>query len=220
MNASMKALLVNGSPRGAFGCTARALAEVEKELKKLHIDTDSYVVPKDIKHCINCRWCKTRNTFCVHDHQEFGELVDKINGADAVVFGSPVYYGGITSQLKALLTRLLYSGPHTLEDKVVAGVFSSRRAGSTSAMSELNLFFLMHSCRIVGSQYWNEVHGDMPEEVELDAEGLQTMRTLARNIEAMLSNREFPDREHKIHTNFISREYLGLLKHDNELKGE
>lgn len=208
----MKILLVNGSPR-IDGCTNRALQEVQKELGKL--DIFSYILWLGVNppHCTNCRVCK-KTASCVHEGI-INHLACQIEQYDGVIFGSPVYYGGISSQLSAVLTCLFYSSPKILENKPIAGVFSSRRAGSTSAMSQFNLFFLMHNCRIIGSQYWNEVHGDTPEEVELDTEGLQTMRTLARNMAASIEG-STPKHEKYIHMNFISREYLSLTNKQNE----
>lgn len=206
----MKILLVNGSPR-INGCTNRALLEICNELNKYHIHTTIIWIGQNPLHCCNCRYCKKAG-FCKND-DVVNELVDKIKSHDGIIFGSPVYYGGITSQLTAVLTRLFYSNPKILERKPVAGVFSSRRAGSTSAMSQFNLFFLMHNCNIIGSQYWNEVHGDFPNEVELDIEGLQTMRTLAKNMINALGY-DTCEYEKKIHMNFISREYLKLLKNN------
>ncbi|MBP3732446.1 MAG: flavodoxin family protein [Bacilli bacterium] len=210
----MKVLLVNGSPR-INGCTNRALEEVKAQLKKNGIESYILWLGVNPPHCDNCRYCKEEGHSCKHEGV-VNHLICQINMHDAVIFGSPVYYGGISSQLKAVLTCLFYSDPKCMRGKPVAGVFSSRRAGSTSALSEFNLPFLMHSCNIIGSQYWNEVHGDTPEEVELDYEGLQTMRTLANNMTTVLGV-EVKEEEEKIrHLNFISREYKALLEKEPE----
>lgn len=205
----MKVLLVNGSPR-INGCTNRALTEIKNQFQKIGIDSYILWIGVNPPHCDNCRHCKIKRNSCKHEGI-INHLLCQIAMYDAVTFGSPVYYGGISSQLKAVLTCMFYSDPQCLKGKPVAGVFSSRRAGSTSAMSEFNLPFLMHSCNIIGSQYWNEVHGDTPEEVELDYEGLQTMRTLANNMAIALGVK--PGDPEKIrHLNFISREYKELIK--------
>lgn len=220
----VKVFLVNGSPR-PHGCTDRALREVISELHTEENVVTRYLwLGEQVLCCMNCRKCKDNDRICglVDDTLNGASIVSTLQKnilwADAVVFGSPVYYGGISAQLQSALTRLCYSVPHTLEGKVCAGVFSSRRAGSTTAMSQLNLFLLMHSAKVIGSQYWNEVHGDSPNEVELDKEGLQTMRTLARNLmEAVVNDNGIRfGHENKIHTNFISREYLRLLGEENK----
>lgn len=218
----MKIVLVNGSPH-QFGCTARALSEVSRTLAEWpDIIVSKVWLGQQVLQCCDCRECKKQKCGCVladnpvTGESVLGKLMFHAHDADAMVFGSPVYYGGISGQLQAVLTRLFYSTPKALEGKLIAGVFSSRRAGSTSAMSQFNLFFLMHSCNIVGSQYWNEVHGDHCGEVELDEEGLQTMRTLARNIVAAIDkDRDRRGIEKIVHTNFISREYLALLDGQN-----
>jgi len=202
----MKVLLVNGSPR-INGCTNRALTEIKSELEKMNISSYILWLGVNPPHCENCRYCKTHG-YCKHEGI-INHLICQMKMYDAVIFGSPVYYGGISSQLSAVLTQIFYSNPKCLQNKPVAGVFTSRRAGSTSAMSQFNLFFLMHNCNIVGSQYWNEVHGDSPKEIELDTEGLQTLRTLAHNIVFAIDG-TIPKYEPKVHTNFISRKYLKL----------
>lgn len=211
----MKVLIVNGSPRKS-GCTSRAILELTNQFNYNNVDIEVYNISSTTSHCDNCRWCKIHNTNCFKDNYELDKFEHLIKDSDAVIFCSPTYYGSITSQLCAFLTRMFYSNPKILEFKPVAYVITSRRAGSTSAYSQLNLFFTMHSCFIVGSQYWNELHGDTPEEVEYDIEGLQTMRTLANNVTSIITsfNKLFikPNNESKKHTNFISREYLELLK--------
>ena len=204
----MNVLLVNGSPR-INGCTDRALTEVQNQFNKLGINSYKLWLGVNPPHCDNCRYCKIKGHSCKHEGI-INHLACQIKMHDAIIFGSPVYYGGITSQLKAVLTCLFYSDPKCVERKPIAGVFTSRRAGSTSAMSEFNLFFLMHNANIIGSQYWNEVHGDSVDEVELDYEGLQTMRTLANNMAEVLGVPSGQP-EKKMHLNFISREYKNLM---------
>ena len=112
------------------------------------------------------------------------ETAPKFAEADGIVVGTPVYYAGANGQLLAFLDRLFYSTSGRFEKamKVGAAVVSSRRAGSTSAFDEINKYFTISAMPVVSSTYWNEVHGFTAEDVEADAEGLQTMRNLARNM--------------------------------------
>ena len=211
----MKVALVNGSPR-KNGCTNAALMEVGAELNKLGVDFDLIWTGTDIKPCLNCRHCKDNKTTCFIKDDPLDYFVRCAHTYDGLIVGSPVYYGGITSQLKNFLTRLFYSQPNLLEFKPCAGITTSRRSGNTTAFAELNMYFLMHSMIVVGSQYWNECYGDTPDEMKHDIEGLQTMRTLAVNMEYVmrcLKDMPRPIRKEKhIHTNFISREYLKLVE--------
>lgn len=123
--------------------------------------------------------------------------------------------GGINSQMKAFLTKLFYSNPKVLEHRVISTVVSSRRCGSLQALSEFNAPFLMHSCILVGSTYWNEVHGDNSAEVQHDYEGIQTLKNLISNMSTIsnsLRSVEYPKYDKLRHLNFISREYLSLLE--------
>lgn len=210
----MRFLFVIGSPRQTM-CTYRALKECASELEAKGHECAYYYVP-DTQDCNNCRACKSSGKCRYYNINFFSQYVTEFDG---IFFGSPVYYGGITGNMKAFLTKLFYAHPKCLMFKPIACIVSSRRAGSVAALQEFYLPFLMHSCYIVGSQYWCEVHGDTPEEVELDYEGLQCMRTLALNMEyiadSFLKNKNsVPVHEEKRHLNFISREYKALLKKD------
>lgn len=212
----MRFLFVIGSPR-RDKCTAHALKECANTLETKGHECVFWNIP-EITDCTNCRFCK-ENGICMDGY--VNTSADCLNNFDGVFFGSPVYYGGITGKMKAYLTKLFYSHPKCLMFKPVACIVSSRRAGSVAALQEFYLPFLMHSCYIVGSQYWCEVHGDTPEEVELDYEGLQTMRTLALNMEFIANSfsknkNNLPVHEEKKHLNFISREYIDLLNKDKQ----
>lgn len=206
----MKVLLVNGSPR-QHGCTERALIEVRDALSGLSDDTELIWLGTQVACCTNCRCCKGTDATrrCV-EGGIVNKFLDMLPDTDAVVFGSPVYYGGLSGQMVNFLTRCFYSSPKSFVGKYVAGITSSRRAGGPSALASFNQFFLMHSMVVVGSQYWNEVHGDNPQELKYDVEGMQSMRRLAYNIHNAVcgTNVEFPEKH--IHTNFISREFLKL----------
>lgn len=211
----MKVALVNGSPR-EHGCTDAALNEVGAEFKRLGIDFDLIWTGTAIKPCLNCRYCKDNKTTCIIKNDPLDKFVKNAKSYDGIVVGSPVYYGGITSQLKNFLTRLFYSQPQLLEFKPCAGITTSRRSGNTMAFAELNMYFLMHLMIVVGSQYWNECYGDTPYEMSYDKEGLQTMKTLADNMAYVMNCLKQippPQRSEKhIHTNFISREFLKLAE--------
>ena len=178
----MKVLIVNGSPH-LHGCTDRALLEVERTLSSLGIDTERIEIGnKDIRGCIGCNYCRQHGACVFKDL--VNETAPKFAEADGIVVGTPVYYAGANGQLLAFLDRLFYSTSGRFEKamKVGAAVVSSRRAGSTSAFDEINKYFTISAMPVVSSTYWNEVHGLTAEDVEADAEGLQTMRNLARNM--------------------------------------
>ena len=178
----MKALFINGSPH-LNGCTKRGLLEVEKVLKEKGFETDWLEVgTKDIRGCIGCYYCRTHNKCVFNDI--VNESVQKLDEADAVIIGTPVYYAGPNGQLHSFLDRFFFStfGSVNKTMKVGATVVSSRRAGSTSAFDDINKYFTISSMPVAPSSYWNEVHGFTPDEVEKDLEGLQTMRNLANNI--------------------------------------
>ncbi len=178
----MKVLIVNGSPH-LHGCTDRALLEVERTLSSLGIDTERIEIGnKDIRGCIGCNYCRQHGACVFKDL--VNETAPKFAEADGFVVGTPVYYAGANGQLLAFLDRLFYSTSGRFEKamKVGAAVVSSRRAGSTSAFDEINKYFTISAMPVVSSTYWNEVHGFTAEDVEADAEGLQTMRNLARNM--------------------------------------
>lgn len=207
----MKILTINGSPH-LNGCTDRALREVEKTLKENGVEYERFNIGnKDIRGCIACNYCRTHGK-CVFSDQ-VNEFAPKFAEADGIIVGTPIYYAGANGQALAFLDRLFYSTAGTIDPtmKVGAAVLSSRRAGSTSAMDEINKYFTMNSMPIVSSTYWNEVHGISADDEELDLEGLQTMRNLGRNtaflVKAIKSQKEadgsLPHQEHDHFTSFI-----------------
>jgi len=182
----MKVLLLNGSAR-ANGCTARALKEVEQVLQAEGIQTEFILVgDKTIRGCVACSTCKKTGK-CVFD-DFVNQLAEKFAQADGIVVGTPVYYAGASGTVISLLDRLFCSTPFDKSMKVGSAVLSSRRAGSTSALDEINKYFAIANMPIVPSTYWNEVHGSLPADVEKDLEGLQTMRNLARNMAFMIKS--------------------------------
>lgn len=180
----MKVLILNGSPR-LHGCTARALEEVSKTLNEEGIETETIVVGnKDIRGCIACHTC-SKSGRCVFD-DIVNDIALKFEKADGIIVGSPVYFASSNGTVLSLLDRLFYSTHFDKTMKVGAAVLSSRRAGSTSAMDEINKYFTISNMPIVSSSYFNEVHGYNASDVEKDKEGLETMRNLGRNMAFMI----------------------------------
>lgn len=205
-----KVLLVNGSPH-AQGCTYTALMEVASELERRGVQSEVVQVPYDTPGCRDCRHCYKAGR-CVNDDlvNAIGSRLDEFG---AIVLGSPVYYAGPSGQMCSFADRLFYAYSSRMDGKLGACVVSCRRGGATAAFDRLNKYFLMNNMPVVPSQYWNQVHGSRPEDVMQDAEGLQTMRTLAANIAWMLgaeeasegAGRPVPEREAPMRTDFIRR---------------
>jgi multimeric flavodoxin WrbA len=177
----MKTILVNGSPR-RNGNTSIALAEIAKALEAEGVGTETFWIgTKPVRGCIACGKCREASR-CVFADDAANELAAKLAEADAFVVGSPVYYGQPNGALLALLQRALYSHPACVAGKPGATVAICRRGGATAAFQCLDMPFQMLNCTLVSSQYWNIAYGREPGEAARDAEGMQTMRTLARNL--------------------------------------
>ena len=204
----MKVLLINGSPR-RNGCTFTALSEVEKTLHREGIETELVQLgAKAVQGCIACGRCKTLGRWAFDDL--VNETAPKLEAADGLVVGSPVYYASANGSLIAFLDRLFYSTPFDKTMKAGAAVLSCRRGGASASFDELNKYFTISGMPVVSSQYWNSVHGNTPEEVGQDLEGLQIMRTLGRNmaflVKSIALGREklgLPEKEPRVSTNFI-----------------
>ena len=182
----MKVLIINGSPK-PNGCTARALFEVAQTLEKEGIETETVTVGnKPVRGCIACGSCGKTGK-CAFD-DIVNELAEKFKEADGLLVGTPVYYAGANGTLLSVLDRLFFSAKFPKTMKMGAGVYSSRRAGSTSAMDEINKYFTICGMPIASSTYWNEVHGSSAEDVEKDKEGLQTMRNLGENMAFLIKS--------------------------------
>ena len=204
----MKVLMINGSPHKE-GCTYTALKEIEKELLKLGIDTEiAHIGTKPIRGCIGCGKCSGGR--CVFNDDIVNELLEKAESADAYIFGSPVHYAGASGSLTCVLDRFFYAGENHAY-KPGAAIVSCRRGGATAAFDQLNKYFTIKNMPVVSSQYWNMVHGNTPEEVQQDLEGMQIMRTLGRNMGWLLkcieagrkSGVPLPEKELQAVTNFI-----------------
>lgn len=182
----MKVLLINGSPNEA-GCTFTALKEIADTLAELQIDSEILQLGKrPIRDCIGCGACGSRKGTCVFEDDLVNELIGKAAEADGFVFGSPVYYAHASGRVLSALDRAFYAGGSAFAHKPGAAVVSARRAGTTSALDDLNKYFMINQMPVVSSTYWNMVHGNQPEEVAQDLEGLQTMRNIASNMAWLL----------------------------------
>lgn len=204
----MEALLINGSPH-VGGNTARALAEIEKVFVENGVSvTTVNVGNREISGCFGCGVC-SRTGRCVRDDM-VNEIAPLFEKADCLIVGAPVHYASPCGTVISLLDRLFCSCHFDKRFKVGAAVAVARRGGCSASLDVLNKYFSISGMPIVPSQYWNMIHGNLPGEVEQDEEGLQTMRTLARNavflMKSIALGREaygLPDQEVKIKTNFV-----------------
>lgn len=203
----MKVLLVNGSFHEK-GCTYTALCEVEKALNANGIQTEIYQIGNATSGCRGCRACKKLGKCVIGDG--VNEFVEKAANFDGFVFGSPVYYASAAGALVSFMDRAFYSGGRNFTYKPAAAVVSCRRAGASTTFDVINKYFTINNMPVVGSNYWNEIHGNTAEEAAQDEEGLQTMRVLGNNMAWLLKCIELgkleglePVKEKKIMTNFI-----------------
>ena len=182
----MKALLINGSPH-EHGCTYTALRELADTLEAEGIETELIQAGKTAHACNACASCKKTHR-CVYDDL-VNETAPKLAAADALVIGSPVYYASPAGGAISFMDRLFFSTPHIDKTmKVGASVVSCRRGGNTATFDALNKYFTICGMPVASSQYWNMVYGNTPEEVRQDKEGLQTMRTLGRNMAFLMKS--------------------------------
>ena len=207
----MKVLLINGSAN-IKGCTYTALCEVEKVLNQQHIDTEIISLGnKPIRDCMGCQTCRKNGGKCIFEDDMINEITEKAKNADGFVFGSPVYYAHPSGRLLSAMDRMFYSNSQAFKFKPAAAIVSARRAGTTASLDAIQKHFTINCMPIISSNYWNMVHGNTPEEVLQDKEGLQIMRTLGQNMAWILKCIELgkkydinkPNIEDKIHTNFI-----------------
>lgn len=205
----MKVLLVNGSPNEK-GCTYTALSEIANTLEGEGIETEIFHIGnKPVRGCIGCGGCK--NGQCVFDDDILNRLADRVKEADGYVFGSPVYYSSPNGAMLAVMDRLFYSAGKYMAYKPAACIASARRAGTTATYDVLNKYIGINHMLMVPANYWNMVHGSKAEDVKQDLEGLQTMRTIGKNMAWLLNLLEtgkangikHPEIEEKIRTNFI-----------------
>jgi len=205
----MKILLINGSPH-QHGCTYTALRETANAFEARGIETEIvWVGNGPVAGCTACGACRKTGK-CIFD-DIVNRIAEKMDTYDGYIFGSPVYYGGPSGQILSVMNRLFYSNSAKMAGKPAAAVVSCRRGGASAAFQQMNMHMQMTNMIVVTSQYWNQVHGNTPEEVKQDLEGLQTMRTLAENMTYLLRCQQagkeagvpMPQYEPKIATNYI-----------------
>ena len=200
--------MINGSPHEK-GSTYTTLHEMEKIFEAEKIETELINIGKlDIRGCLACGYCRTHDRCAIDDI--VNEIADKLKEADGLVLGTPVYYGSANSTLTAMLDRLFFSLGFDATMKVGAAVCSARRGGLTATFDQLNKYFTISGMPVASGQYWNGIHGHNAEEAVQDGEGMQMMRTLARNMAFLmksiaLGKEEYglPEREKTVMTNFI-----------------
>ena len=206
----MKVLLINGSPH-KDGCTYTALKEVADTLNKHNIETEIiWLGTKPISGCIACNHCIKTNNRCFIDDKVNGFL-DEVENTDGFVFGTPVHFAGGSGALTSFLDRAFYGRGKLFAGKPCATVVSCRRGGATAAFDQINKYALMSNMYVVGSSYWNQIHGTNADEAKQDLEGMQTMRNLGENMAYLLKCLEnakeqkipTPEIENKDKTNFI-----------------
>lgn len=204
----MKVLLINGSPH-AKGSTYTALHEMEKIFEENGIETELMHIGKEaVRGCIACGSCR-KNGKCVFD-DSVNASARAFEECDGIVIGSPVYYASANATLVAFLDRLFYSTGFDKTMKVGASVVSARRGGLSATFDELNKYFTISGMPVASSQYWNSIHGNNAEEAVQDGEGMQIMRTLARNMTFLMKSIALgkeayglPEKEERVGTNFI-----------------
>lgn len=181
-----KVLIISGSPH-AHGNTSIAIEEMKKIFEEQGIETSVMQVGnKDIRGCVACGSCAKKGK-CAFD-DEVNKAAELLEKADGLVLASPVYYASANSTLTALCDRLFYSCSCDLTMKVGASVAVARRGGCSATFDQLNKYFTISGMPVASSQYWNSVHGRLPGDAEKDEEGLQTMRTLARNMSFLIKS--------------------------------
>lgn len=209
----MKVLLINGSSR-PNGCTARALQEAVKILDEKNIEYEIFNIGADpIRDCIGCNKCSAvlKNNTCIFNDDSVNSLIVKAKDCDGFVFGTPVYYAHPSGRVLSLLDRVFYAGGRVFKHKPAFAIASARRAGTTASLDVLNKYFTISQMPIASSSYWTMVHGNTPEEVEEDKEGLMTVRNATRNLVWLMecidigkkNGVEPPKNESGIRTNFV-----------------
>lgn len=207
----MKVLMVNGSSK-PNGCTATALQEIAKVLREEGIDSEIVCLGGGpLRDCIGCLGCMKLDGQCAFNDDCINENLEKAKTCDGFIFGTPVYYAHPSGRVLSALDRMFYAGKKYFMHKPGAAIASARRAGTTASIDALNKYFTIAEMPVVSSSYWNMVHGNKPEEVLQDAEGLQVMRNLGRNMAWLLKCLEagrntgvaVPVNEYDNKTNFI-----------------
>ena len=210
----MKVLMLNGSSR-PHGCTDAALQAIAAVLAEADMESEILWLGNDpIRDCTACGACAKAPGRCVFDDDIVNRIIDKAAQADGFIFGTPVYYAHPSGRILSVLDRAFYAGKDAFAHKPAAAVASARRAGTIASVDVLNKYFTISSMPVVSSQYWNGVHGDRPEEVRADLEGMQTLRLVGDNmawlLRSMTAAREAGvvpyEREVRVKTNFYKPE--------------
>lgn len=207
----MKVLLVNGSPHEK-GCTYTALQEIANTLNRQGIRVEIFQLgSRPVSGCIGCGTCSKIGKCFMRD--QVNEFLEKAAEADGFVFGSPVHFASGSGMLTCFMDRVFYVNftARVLDHKPAASVVTCRRGGATAAFDQLNKYFTISNMPVVSSQYWNMVHGNTPEEIKKDLEGMQILQTLGKNMAWLLncikagkaSGFNCPEKEPRIFTNFI-----------------
>ncbi len=206
----MKVVLVNGSPHKE-GCTYTALSEVAGALNQDGVETEIFWVGnKPVSGCIGCGKCRKGLGRCFMD-DKVNEFVDFAKDADGLIIGSPVHYAAVSGSMTSFMDRAFYSGSQHFRGKPGAPVVSCRRGGASAAFDQLVKYFTINCMPLISSTYWNSVHGNSPEEVLQDKEGIETMQILGRNMAWILKSIEAgkaagiekPDQQKTRKTSFI-----------------
>lgn len=209
----MKVLLINGSAKPQ-GCTARALQEVVCILEEKGVEYEVINIGgAAVRDCIGCNKCAAvlKNNTCIFDDDIVNTLIAKAKECDGFVFGTPVYYAHPSGRVLSLLDRMFYAGGRVFKHKPAFAVVSARRAGTSASLDVLNKYFTIAQMPVASSSYWTMVHGNTPQEVEEDKEGLMTLRNAARNLVWLMEcigagkekGIEPPKNESGIRTNFV-----------------
>lgn len=205
----MKVILINGSPK-KNGCTFTALTEVANALNKFDIETEIIHIGNNVTAgCMGCGYCAKAGK-CINDNDSLNANLDKIRQADGYVFGSPVHYAAASGSLTAFMDRLFMSSGKYLAYKPACAVVTCRRGGATAAVEQINKYFTINNMPVVPANYWNMAHGNTPDELVQDVEGMQIMRLLGNNMAWLLKCIELgkqngvePVKEDKIKFNYV-----------------
>lgn len=206
----MKVLLINGSSKQ--GCTYTALSKIAESLNEENIETEIINLDSQpVRDCIGCGMCaKEGKRRCIFNDDIVNIIIEKAETSDGFVFGTPVYYAHPTGRILSVLDRVFYAGKKVFEFKPGASITSARRAGTTASFDVLNKYFTISQMPIVSSTYWNNVHGNSPDEVRQDIEGMKTMYNLGKNMAWILKcidfgkkNNVVPPENQVVKTSFI-----------------
>lgn len=206
----MKVLLVNGSPH-EHGCCNEALTEIAGTLRDEGLEADIFWIGnKPIAGCIGCGACRGKGK-CAFRGDAVNDFIERMGDYDGFIFASPVHYAAMSGAMTSFMDRVFYSAGSELRGKPAAGIVSARRGGTTAALDQMNKYFYITGMPIATSQYWPMVHGNSPQEVREDLEGLQIMRGLARCMAWMIKSFDaaahagivLPEQEPRVWTNFV-----------------